>query len=112
MGYYTCFSLSLSTVDGTEIENDTDIIADFKERCEYADCALDFQGGCNEPQKWYDCDDDLKEFSKNYPEVLFVMHGEGDGNEDLWNLYVLNGKAQYAGAEITYPEFDPALLEE
>jgi hypothetical protein len=62
--------------------------------------------------KWYDHKADMISLTKRYPKYLFKLHGEGEDREDLWNLYLINGKYQksYAKITITYPQFDPNEL--
>lgn len=60
--------------------------------------------------KWYDHDDDMKNFSKKYPDVLFILSGEGEEPGDLWKTYYKNGKMQTAEAVITYEAFDEGKL--
>ncbi|HNC78543.1 MAG TPA: hypothetical protein PLQ71_15870 [Nitrospira sp.] len=61
--------------------------------------------------KWYTCTDDMEEFSKLFPGIVFRLHGDGDGEEnDLWDEYYLDGKSQRCDAEIIYPPYDPSKL--
>jgi hypothetical protein len=88
------------------------IIEKFRDKYEYASYALRKDGSTNEPCKWYEHDDELKEFSKNYPNWLFTLEGKGEEAGDLWKKYFVNGKMQEAQAKIIFDEFDPAKLEE
>lgn len=56
--------------------------------------------------KWYDHETDVRNLSAKYPDVLFVLEGEGEGSGDVWKKYFLNGKIQRAPGEITFPDFD------
>jgi flavoprotein len=107
MGYCTCYSLSLKSVDQDEAYT---ILEDLAKDCEDAKYALDDEGKTNESVKWYDHEKDLKEFSKKYPEVLFELSGEGEESDDIWKKYFLNGKVQLCSAQIIFPEFDPRKL--
>lgn len=64
-----------------------------------------FEGEC----KWYDHEKDMHEFSKKYPETLFILKGVSEDNEQ-WIKYFLNGKLQFAPAKITFDEFDESKL--
>lgn len=60
--------------------------------------------------KWYTYANDMEDFSKLFPGVVFHLHGEGEGQGDLWNEYYLDGKSQRCEAEIIYPPYDPSKL--
>lgn len=57
--------------------------------------------------KWYDHDRDMMKLSKAFPDELFILHGEGEENGDLWNAYYKDGKMEICRAETVYPEPDP-----
>lgn len=63
-----------------------------------------------EEDRWYDHDVGMLEISREFPDILFKLHGEGEENVDLWRTYYLNGKLQHAPARITYDDFSPELL--
>jgi hypothetical protein len=60
--------------------------------------------------KWYEHEQDMRIFSKLFPEVVFTLKGEGEEPGDLWFKYFQNGKMQKAEAIITYDPFDPKKL--
>ena len=103
MGYYTIFKLS--TVNGSE-----DLIEKLIESCEDASYALEPNGETYDSAKWYSCDDDLKRFSKGYPEALFILSGEGEDNDDIWKAYFKNGKVHKEKAQIIFNTFDESKL--
>jgi hypothetical protein len=110
MGYYTRFKLSVkSPIEQTLTEES--IIHDFREKYEEAGYALNDDGGTEESCKWYESEKDLKEFSKSYPEHLFILEGKGEEAGDLWKLYVKNGKCQRASARIVFDEYDESKLQ-
>ena len=61
--------------------------------------------------KWYDNEKEMLELSKEFPDVLFKLHGIGEESEDIWNEYFMNGKNQYCKAEFIIPPFDRNKLE-
>ena len=95
MSYLTRFDLSVySEVSG--INDYEKLICDF----------IGIKYLFTEKVKWYDYDLDVKAFSKLYPNVLFVLFGECERNEDMWMLYVENGKSVEYKTEISYPQFN------
>lgn len=58
-------------------------------------------------RKWYDHEKDMVEVSKRYPDVVFILHGEGEESGDLWRKRFVNGQVDEVRAEITYPDFPP-----
>jgi len=110
MGYYTNFELSwiwppekFSYEEEAEIEN----FVSESENYGFYD-AYDDNG---ESLKWYDWKEDMKGFSKKYPETLFTLIGKGEESGDLWKAYFKDGKMQLVEAQITYEKFDLEKLE-
>jgi hypothetical protein len=62
--------------------------------------------------KWYDHENDLKTFSKNYPDLIFKLKGIGEEYPDIWIKYFKNGKMQQVDAVITFSKYDEKLLKE
>ena len=54
--------------------------------------------------KWYDHTEDMVEVSKQFPELTFVLYGEGEDSEDIWCEYFNNGDFEVTHAEIVYPQ--------
>lgn len=107
MGYYTNFDLHVKK-PANELD-DARLTADLGE---LFDSVYD-DGGlirANTHAKWYDFEADMREFSENYPDLLFVVDGQGEDSTDLWLCYIQNGKSQHIGAEIVYAEYDPTKM--
>ena len=125
MGYYTWFEMSTMENDGKYKVDDIvqymkkeydehNKFYPFKCELEYFeddDCMCDFYLSNDEASKWYDHEKDMLEMSKEFPEIVFCLHGEGETNEDLWYKYFKNGKIQRCRAKIVYDEYDEAKLE-
>lgn len=54
----------------------------------------------SESCKWYNWKEDMIDFSRKFPSVLFRLHGEGDEKSDIWDAYFLDGKSQVHEAKI------------
>ena len=114
MGYYTTFSLHMDPADRYDevfgyVENaGTDAAANLA-------YALDWASGNtgdgwvwpSETCKWYYYEDDMKELSEQFPDVVFVLHGEGEEHDDMWKHRFYNGTSDFVKATITFGEFPP-----
>jgi len=103
MGYYTDYTLTVENADD-KLEELTEMLTK-----EYGFEAWGEQFWRN--AKWYEHDNDMLELSREYPEVLFDLYGDGEDSDDMWHSYYKNGKMQHCPAEITFPPFDEAKLE-
>ncbi len=72
--------------------------------------ALEEDGSTCQSTKWYDCDDDMLAVSKKYPDVLFVLSGEGEEAGDIWRTYYKDGCMQHAEAIIAFESYDPEKM--
>ncbi|MEI7792805.1 MAG: hypothetical protein WCI57_04950 [Candidatus Berkelbacteria bacterium] len=95
MGYDTYYMLF---VDKDEDIHSEQISEKYNEGCGMFD-------GLN---RWHSIEEDMREYSKLYPDTLFQIHGDGDENGDLWDRYFKNGKMQVCYAEI--PPYDETKL--
>jgi hypothetical protein len=97
MGYYTNYSLSVDKDEDFHKEN-------IRQLSGYGGL---FDGdGC----KWYDHEMDMRRYSKEHPQILFTLSGEGEESPDIWKKYFKNGKMQVAKANIQFDAFDPKKL--
>jgi hypothetical protein len=111
MGYYTYYTLEIMTADDLRSHDSSlEIIAKLRRDNEYARSAFDHEGRTNTETTWYDSQDEMKEFSKAFPDALFVLTGDGEGNDDRWCAYFRDGKMQFAPGRIDYDEFDENKL--
>ncbi len=70
----------------------------------------DFWLDCDDVAKWYDFDKEMKELSKQFPETVFCLYGDGEESGDTWYQYYKNGKSQYCPAKISYDAYDESKL--
>lgn len=109
MGYSTRHSLVVQLpvgYNGTEM----DIINELRTQNESAEWALQPDGSCEDECKWYEHEKDMRAFSKQYPDVIFCLHGIGEDSDDQWNQYYKDGKMQNCKAIITFEEYNETKL--
>lgn len=99
MGYYTRHEL--------EIVSGNDFVTDYEQ--EIID-STDYSSLFDHEIKWYDCEEDMKAYSKNHPNVVFCINGEGEENGDIWKSYFKNGKMFKTKATMTFEEFNESKL--
>ena len=97
MGYYTNYQLE-TNAPGIEEE----IARDIANRSGYegdifrhAFCEV----------KWYEHERDMLHVSKRFPNVVFILSGEGEENNDVWKKRFLNGEVWEIRPEVSWPEF-------
>ena len=56
--------------------------------------------------KWYSRQDDVISVSKDHPNCLFVITGQGEDPSDKWMCWVKDGVYHHCEAEITYKQPD------
>ncbi len=118
MGYYTYHQLDIKRPDVKQQWGEEHqavlkkLVAELGEQSEDAKISLDENGNAPEQTKWYEHDKELLEFSKKHPDIVFVLYGDGDNDEDKWYTYYKNGKMQHTPASTTYDDYDEAKLVE
>lgn len=109
MGYYTYFDLTILDEKGKEIVGD-EIIKKIRESCEAANYAFGEMGHAEDSCKWYSWNDDFIKLSKMFPKNILQVHGDGEGSDDRWIAYFMDGKTQHCPGEMTYPSLDLNLI--
>ena len=112
MGYATFYTLVIGN-EGQEISDRRreEILVWLEHDENFHNELEDFhESGMNDYTKWYEHDQDMLCLSQTFPEVLFVLWGEGEDPGDLWKCYYLGGRVQEAPARVEYPSFDPNEL--
>lgn len=121
MGYYTNFTMEIydsdgkSATDTIQEEVDVDEILMYPE--EYRGDVVEairyikknddaYYGLLSEERcKWYDYKDAMEEVSRLYPKLVFVLHGEGEEQGDVWTAYFCNGRYMEIRPELKWPYF-------
>lgn len=112
MGYYTNYNLTYKLPENYTKEQKLILCDAFnqKDACEYGPLD-DFLSGQSDECKWYNHEEDMLNFSKRFPEVVFILEGSGEEQGDQWFKYFKNGKIQRCNAIITFEKYDESLLE-
>lgn len=118
MGYYTCFNISFRKMNNSimivdEFDKINDemgaALANIHPDYFYPYDSLTIQIE-SELMKWYEYDEDMRKLSKQFPDFLFILEGDGEDPDDLWRNYYYNGKCQHCPARIEYDPFDMESL--
>lgn len=112
MGYYTIYKLTVIDLKKDPIY-ETCIEKSLTEEFEFLDTDLEVSD-----IKWYEHEEELKQFSSNYPNVLFILTGIGEEHyfssttltADIWIKYFLNGKSYTDKLNYKFPEFNKDKL--
>ncbi len=88
MGTYTYHTLTVVIEECDKHKySEKEIIAQLRSEYEEASYALDEEGETEDEAKWYDSHEDLTEFSKKYPSVLFKLtQSPADGDDEDFEL--------------------------
>lgn len=105
MWYYTQHSLIIRDKDNQEPDYQSE---EYKELLSKHEKQLvDTTEACfDDTTKWYDREEQMLEYSKKYPELLFVIYWDWEESDDDWIEYYLDWKVQHEDAEVTYWEFN------
>lgn len=106
MGYYTYYTFSM---EGDRPGDKERVVEFLKGRDSgVVDFVFDEDLETSDMAKWYEEEEDMRALSREFPHILFHIHGDGEDSEDLWEAHYLGGKRQLCYAVI--PPFDPAQL--
>ena len=106
MGYYTHYEIMMNPEQDTARELEImRVIASKIDGRDPADISDEAAKWClSDHLKWYDHHDHMVEVSKQFPDIVFVLYGEGEESDDLWRKYFANGEYEETYAEIIYPK--------
>ena len=111
MGYYTNFTMKV--LDESMVEVDSSVYPEFAEESLYDGyfSVQDLISNDADNCKWYDHEEDVREYSKKFPNLVFILDGEGEEPGDIWREFYKNGKSYRWDLEHTLPEFEEGKLE-
>jgi len=107
-------SLTLSIHDGmADLKQARDFIVSRNPRLEPSDFEIDAERNTLNAYDlpWNNHDEDILEFSKMHPGVVFKLHGESDSLEDNWDAYYKDGLYQQCFVQISYAPYDESKLD-
>ncbi|MBO7462008.1 MAG: hypothetical protein J6T96_05385 [Bacteroidales bacterium] len=117
MGYYTQFDLTVIDKNDEIPSADKMIemgnkLSEMSEEFSYFSKGTDIRSmiSTNE-MKWYEYFEDMEDFSKEFPEYMFILSGYGEERNDTWIAHFQNGKWQQRDSEIIYDDFNPELFD-
>lgn len=103
MGYYTYFSIEARDASDADMPK----IVDSLRRKGVIGYAVDENLDGLDAVKWYEEERDMTEVSIEFPHVYFIVNGEGEDREDIWEHHYRNGMFQELYASLVFPELDP-----
>ena len=111
MGYYTKFTLDYILPEpNRELRALVELALERDGTCTYGNLGM-FLEGRSDTCKWYEYRTDMIRFSKEFPDVIFSLQGEGEESGDLWIEYFKGGLTQVCRGKVVYPEYDESKLE-
>lgn len=108
MGYLTNYQLTSEAFNNPEVFEK--VFGELEKRSSYTWWEDGDEIVSSGAIKWYDHSDDMRYISKKFPNIKFVLYGQGEEYDDIWVEYFVNGKSQHEQAVITLGDFDPQKL--
>ena len=109
MGYYTDFSLETVEENGMTRCSECDTLYEVDHKKNIAKHI----GGYNPFEdvcKWYSYEKDMTAYSKNYPNTMFILSGEGEESGDIWKAWYENGASYRETARVQIADFDASKM--
>ncbi|MBQ4817633.1 hypothetical protein IHP72_15365 [Bacillus pumilus] len=103
MGYYTQYEV--------EMDKDAELVREYvNENFDGNGCLTAVFNGWDDELKWYGHEVDMRSVSRQFPDVLITLTGEGEESGDMWRKYFKGGKMQECRAKITFDDYDEEEL--
>lgn len=106
MGYYTDFELKLYGPDDNIkifLAHDPEIYGSPFGKMFYAASKEELCFNSGDSCKWYEHDEEMKQLSSWYPDILFELTGYGEEAGDIWRKFYKNGVQSGGAATIVFP---------
>ncbi len=104
MGYSTEYTLEYDTPDDHEDIKDfllksTDYLIEFEVEA--------LLGGGALTASWYEHEEEVLSLSRGFPATIFILHGIGEEQGDMWKKRFINGSLEIIRATLVFPDFEP-----
>jgi hypothetical protein len=110
MGYNTRYELSaIAPGGGTDLKAIKGIVDQHDEQYD-GPYALDQDGSPYNDSTWYDYHEDMKRYSRAFPDHIFILKMDGEEPGDHRLSYYKNGRAQEAKITWAFESYDPEKL--
>ncbi len=104
MGYSTEYSLEYDTPDD-ELDIKDFILKSTDHLVEHELEAL--SGGGTFMASWYEHEEEMLNLSRGFPATIFILHGSGSEQGDVWKKRFINGEVEIIRAILVFPDFEP-----
>ena len=104
MSYLTQYSLDYDTPD--DHEDIKDFILKSSEYLVGWEVEI-LLGGSDLTTSWYEHEEEMLNLSRGFPETIFIMHGSGTEQGDVWKKRFINGEVEIIRAALVFPDFEP-----
>jgi len=101
VGYYTQYTLMQLR---NALPDDALALLIVGDEC--ARYALMPDGDSRKPQKWYEHEESVCEWSTQYPKTVFCLHADGEDADGIWDKYFLGGKLVHTESFRGLPRID------
>ena len=111
MGYYTYYELEMEMEDGSSVSDTlveqirhsfNQIFGSDEDVDSFAEIYTKEEGGAE--WKWYEDEEDMQKLAASFPNVHFILHGEGEDPTDIWIKDFLGDRMSVRYAEIVFPD--------
>lgn len=100
MGYYTKYDIKITGFD--DVNQAVKIAKEYDLRdydISYTELTAFYEG------KWYEWESESINITRNYPNILIEIYGEGEESGDIWKARVRDGQCERIKGKIIFDDF-------
>ena len=112
MGYHTDYIIVASPVTEEVYEKIDKVLRTFNDYVESNGVDNGVGEWMDADDTWYDSRKHMIEVSRVFPEIHFVLYGEGEDRGDIWREHYIGGKYQCNGTSTLYAPFLPNKMKD